>query len=159
MKSKISIIVLSVLAIVLITGCGNEEQKLKEQKLVCTTTQTEDGMSFEQVISMTYKDDKLKHMTMEVNTKINDQTVQENWEAFKESMNGQNKEFDKDGVSLKVSVNDKNYEYKVTLDVDVENASEEALEEQGLSDLKEDDSTLESSKEAAEKDGAICVIE
>ena len=35
---------------------------------------------------------------------------------------------------------------------------EEDLDEQGFSGLKDDDSTLESSKEAAEKDGATCEV-
>ena len=44
------------------------------------------------------------------------------------------------------------------LDIDMEKASEEDLDEQGFSGLKDDDSTLESSKEAAEKDGATCEV-
>ena len=111
---KSSMVFLSLLAIVSITGCGKDEEK--EQTLVCTTNENEEGMVIEQVISMTYKNDKLKHMTMEVNTKITDSTVQENWEAFKESISEDNQEFDKDGVSFKVETNDQNYEYNTALD-------------------------------------------
>ena len=137
----------------LVTGCDGEEQKL-----VCTSVENEDGMSIEQVISMTYTDDKLTHMTMEVNTKVTDSTVQENWEGFKQMMDEDNEEFDQDGVRLTTEVNDQSYEYKTILDIDVLNASEEALNEYGFSDLKEDESTLESSKEEAEKDGATCEV-
>ena len=153
---KISIAFTCLLAVFLVAGCGKAVDK--EQKLVCTTTQNEDGMDIEQIISMTYKNDKLNHMTIEVNTKITDSTVQENWKMFKSSMDENNKEFDKDGVSLKISTDDQNYEYNTTLDVDVINASKEALEEQDLADLKDDNSTLESSKKEAEKDGATCEI-
>ena len=153
---KISIALVCLLLVFLVAGCGKTQDK--EQELVCTSTQNEDGMNIEQIISMTYKNDKLNHMTIEVNTKVTDSTVQENWEMFKSSMDENNKEFDKDGVSLKVSTDDQNYEYNTTLDVDVINASKEALEEQDLADLKDDNSTLESSKEAAEKDGATCEI-
>ena len=154
---KISVVFLGLLTVLLITGCGVGESK--EQKLVCTSTQSEDGIDASQVISMTYKNDKLNHMTMEVNTKITDSKVQENWDEFKKSMDEQNQEFNKDGVSLKVATDDQNYEYKVTLDIDVENASEEVLKEQGFEDLKDDNSTLESSKEDAEKDGFTCEIQ
>ena len=126
--------------------------------MICKNTETDDGMSIEQVISMTYKNDKLQRMTMEANTKITDSDVKENWDEFKKSMDEQNKEFNKDGVSLKVEKNDQDYEYKTILDVDVENASDEVLEEQGLEDLKNDNSTLKSSKEAAEKDGDTCEV-
>ena len=155
---KFSMLCLSLLVIVLTTGCGTTEDEVKEQKLVCTTTESEDGMSIEQVISMTYKNDKLKRMTMEVNTTITDSTVKENWEQFKKSMDENNEEFDKDGVSLKINVDDQNYEYNTILDIDVENASEEVLKEQGFEDIKDDKSTIEESKEAAEQDGARCEI-
>ncbi len=137
----------------LVTGCDGEEQKL-----VCISVENDDGMSIEQVISMTYTDDKLTHMTMEVNTKVTDSNVQENWEGFKQMMDEDNEEFNQDGVRLTTEVNDQSYEYKTILDIDVLNASEEALNEYGFSDLKDDDSTLESSKEEAEKDGATCEI-
>ena len=153
---KFNVVFLSLLIVLLITGCGASQPK--EQKLVCTTTQSEEGMDSEQVISMTYKNDKLNHMTMEVKTRITDSKVQENWDEFKKSMDEQNQEFNKDGVSLKVATDDQNYEYKVTLDIDVENASEEVLKEQGFEDLKDDNSTLESSKEDAEKDGFTCEV-
>ena len=45
---KIGPIFLSLLVLFLITGCGTTEEK--EQELVCTTTETEDGLSVEEVI-------------------------------------------------------------------------------------------------------------
>ena len=150
---RIRTLLLSLLIVLLITGCGS-----KEQKLVCTNTEKEDGIEIEQVISMTYKGNKLKNMTMEVNTKVTDSNIQENWEEFKNSMDEQNIEVDKDGVRLKVEKNDQTYEYKTTLDIDIENASQEALDSQGFSYLKSDKSTLKSSKEEAEKDNFVCEV-
>ncbi len=151
---KLKMLFLSLLLVILITGCGDA----KEQKLVCTTTEDEDGLKIEEVISMTYKNDKLTHMTMEVNTTITDSDVQENWEQYKQSMNENSEEFTKEGMSLKVNVNDQNYEYNTILDIDVDKASEEDLAAQGFEGLKDDQSTLEDSKNEAEKDGAICEI-
>lgn len=153
---KFGMIFLGLASVVLVTGCAAKET---ERKLVCTSTQAEEGMNIEQVISMTFKNDRINHMTMDVNTKITDDEVKENWTMFIESMDEQNKESDKDGVSLKVTKDNENYEYKVTLDIDVENASEEALETQGFADLKDDNSTLEDNKKSAEKDGFTCVVE
>ena len=163
---KISILFLSLFVMVLITGCGaveevpenqQEPQKPKEQTLVCTTTETEDGINSEQVISMTYQEDKLKHMTMKINMAFTDSDIKENWEEFKKSEDLL-KELNKEGISLKVSFNDQNYEYSTVLDIDIEKASEEDLAEQGFEGLKGDTSTLEESKESAENDGATCVI-
>ena len=153
---KVCMLFLSLFVMVLFTGCG--EVLEKEQKLVCTSTENDDGMSSEQIISMTYKNDKLNHMTMEVNTKITDATAKEYWGHFKESMAEDNEEFNKDGVSLTVSYDDDNYEYKTVLDIDVLNASEEALQEQGFEDLKEDNSTIEENKKLAEENGSVCEI-
>lgn len=164
---KFNKLILFFLAIILITGCGNEEKEQNEdvqkepveQKLTCTTTESDEDMDIEQVISMTYKDDKLKGMRMEVNTKITNSTIKENWETFKKSMDENNDEYEKDGMSLKVVVDDKNYAYNTILDIDIDKASEEDLTAEGFEGLKDDDSTLEESKESAEKDGATCVVE
>ena len=153
---KISMLFLSVMMLVLLTGCGTTKDVEKE--LICTTTESEEGLDIEQVISMTYKNDKLKRMKMEVNTKITDATIKENWEEFKKSMDKDNTEFTKEGMTLKVETNDQNYEYKTTLDIDLETVSDETLKDQGFDGLKDDDSTLESTKEEAEKDGANCVV-
>lgn len=153
---KIKMIFLCLLAVVLVTGCGAEN---KQKKLVCRSTEEEEGMSIEEVISMTYKNNKLNHMTMEVNTTITDSDVKDNWEAYKEFMNEDNEEFSKEGISLKVNVDDDNYKYNTILDIDIEKASEEDLEEQGFEGLKDDDSTIEDSKKTAEEDGATCTIE
>ena len=159
MKKKISMIFLSLLVIVLITGCGvAKEKEVKKQTLVCTTTESDDDMDIEQVISMTYKNDKLKQMKMEVNTTLNNPDIRENWEEFKKSMDKNNEEFEKDGIISKVVINDQNYEYNTILDIDFDKASEEDLKEQGFDGLKDEEDTLEESKKSAEKDGATCVI-
>ena len=156
MKKILSILLMGVLVIGL-SGCGDEE--VKEQTLVCTTVESDEDMDIEQVISMTYKNDKLKKMKMEVNTKLNNSAIKENWEEFKKSMDEDNQEFTKDGISLKVDIDDENYEYNTILEIDVDKATEEDLKEQGFEGLKDDNSTLEDSKEAAEQDGATCKIE
>ncbi len=138
------------------TGC---EVKEKEEMLVCTNTQADEGMDVSQTTSLTYKNDKLKHMTIEMNTKITDDSVKEVWEEFKKSILENDQEVNKEGVVYKVEMDDQNYTYHTTLDIDVENASEEALKEQGFEDLKDDQSTLESNKETAEKDGETCRVE
>ena len=115
-------------------------------------------MDIEQVISMTYRKDKLTQLKMEVNTKLNNSDVKENWEEFKKSMAENNQEYEKNGISLKAVIDDQNYEYDTILDIDVENVSEEDLKEQGFEGLKDDNSTLEETKTLAEKDGATCVV-
>ncbi len=155
MKKILSILLMGILVISL-TGCGLTGKK--EQTLVCTTTESEEGLTFEQVISMTYKNDKLKHIKIDVKTKVTDSKVKENWEEFAKTLDKENQEFNKDGASLTVKKDAKNYEYITTLNIDVDKATDEMLKEQGFEGLKEDNSTLEDSKKEAEKDGAVCEV-
>ena len=150
---KILIIFLSLFLSIAITGCNKEEKTL-----VCTTTQNEDGMSIEEVISMSYVNDKLKAMQMSVNTKISDEDIKENWENFKETMNENNVEFSEEGINYQIEVNDDTYEYKTILNIDIAKASEDTLKKQGFDGLKDDKSTLEETKKEAEEDGATCVV-
>lgn len=153
---KFSMMFLGLAFVTLLTGCGNQQT---EKTLTCTSTEKETGMSMEQTISMKFKNDKLNHMKVDVNTKITDDDIKENWEEFTKSMDSQNEETDQDGVSLKITKDDKKYEYKVTLDIDIEKASKEALEDYGFEDLVNDTSTLEENKKIAEDDGFTCSVE
>ena len=148
--------------LVSVSGCGTtkeeKESEVKEQTLVCTTIESDEDMDIEQVISMTYKNDKLKQMKMEVNTKLNNSIIKDNWDAFKKTMNENNREFEKEGIVFKVVVDDKDYKYNTTLDIDIDKASEEDLDEQGFEGIKGDNSTLEDNKQSYENDGATCVI-
>ena len=160
MKKILSILLMGILVVGL-TGCGATEEKekeVKEQTLVCTTTESDEDMGIEQVISMTYKNDKLKQMKMEVNTTLNNPDIRENWEEFKKSMDKDNEEFEKEGIISKVVVDDQNYKYNTILDIDFDKASEEELKEIGFDGLKDEEGTLEESKIAQEKDGATCII-
>lgn len=151
---KMGMIFLGVAAIILVTSCGN-----KENELICTNTQTEDGISVEQTISMTFKNDRINHVKMDVNSKINDEEVKKNWSAFTQAMDSQYEETKKDGVSLKVSKDDKKYEYKVTLDVDLDKADKDILKTYGLTDLSDDKSTLKDNKKTAESEGFTCKVQ
>lgn len=153
MKNKGKVFLL-IAAFILLTGCGN-----KKEKLICSNSETSNGLSIKQTISMTFKNDKINHMKMDVNSKITDETLKTNWDAFKESMDSQNLETEKNGVSLRVTKDDKNYEYIVTLDVDITKAKQEDLKEYNLEDLTDDKSTLEDNKKVAEKDGFTCKVE
>lgn len=152
---KLLVIFLSLFLSIAITGCNKDEG---EKTLVCTTTENEDGMSIEEVISMTYENDKLKAMEMSVNTKMSDEDIKENWEDFKEAMAQYDVEYSEEGIDYKVEVNDDTYEYKTILNIDITKASEDALKKQGFDGLKDDNSTLEETKKEAEEDGATCVV-
>ena len=156
MKNKIMLF-MSILLVCFMAGCGKTDE-FKEQTLTCRQTQEEEGLTIEQVISMTYKGDELSRMKVEVISQLTDKTVQDNWDKFVETMDQSNEEFDDDGISLKVTKDAKNFKYSVATDIDVINATEEALERHDFGGIKDDNSTIEENKKEAEDDGATCEI-
>ena len=63
---KLKIFILSLVTILLLTGCGSN----KEETLVCTTKESDDGMDTVEVMSMTYLNNELTRMKMEVDIKV-----------------------------------------------------------------------------------------
>ena len=152
---KLSMLCLGLVSIMLVTGCGSNSSS---KTLVCTNTQKQDGVDIGTTISMTFKSEKINRVKMDVSTKLTGDDAKELWENFTKSMDGQYDEVDKDGVSMKVKKDDKKYEYTVTLDVNLDKASKDALATYNLDDLVGDDSKLEDVKKAAEKDDFTCTV-
>ena len=156
---KISMLFLSLALIVLATGCGlTKEEKGKEQTLVCNLVSIDEDISTEQIISMTFKNDELTHMNMEINATITSSDIIKNWETFKETMAENNQEFNEDGASMRVEIDDQNYKYNTIVDIDLGKVSDEVLEELDLEEIKDDAGTLEANKDQAEQEGYTCIV-
>lgn len=151
---KLSMLCLGLVSIMLVTGCGSSNSKT----LVCKNTQKQDGVDIGTTVSMTFKNEKINRVKMDVSTRLTGDDAKDLWSTFVEAMDGQNEEVDKDGVSMKVSKDDKKYEYTVTLDVNLDKADKDALATYGLDDLIGDDSKLEDVKKEAEKDDFTCEV-
>ncbi len=145
---------LGLVSIMLVTGCGSSNSKT----LVCKNTQKQDGVDIGTTVSMTFKNEKINRVKMDVSTRLTGDDAKDLWSTFVEAMDGQNEEVDKDGVSMKVSKDDKKYEYTVTLDVNLDKADKDALATYGLDELIGDDSKLEDVKKEAEKDDFTCEV-
>ena len=156
---KLGLLLLGLVTITLFSACGNSESK---KTLTCKNSQEESGVLTEQVISMTFTNDKIGRVKMDVNTKITDEDVKENWSMFTSIMDSQTEEINKDGVVLKKSKDDKNYEYKITLDIDLNKANKDVLSTYDLDELKDlvdEKNKLEDVKKLAESDGFTCKVE
>ncbi len=155
MKRRLSMVFLGLAAITLVTGCGSNGS---EKTLTCTVSEEQGGMVQEQTIAMTFKNDKINRLTMDLDNRLTDKSLQDEWEQFTELMDSQKTETKEDGISMKVSKDDKNYSYKITLEVDLNKAKKDDLETYGLSELVGDDSTLEDVQKSAESDGYTCKV-
>ena len=136
--------------VLLVTGCGSEET------LNCSMTDESSGLSMEQIMNVTFKDDKINKVKLTFNTKATSELYQDAWDELVDSLDEQFSESNSSGVSLTKENDADNYTYKIELSVDLDKASTDALDEYDLSDIAEDDSTLEELREDLEASGYTC---
>ncbi len=153
MVKKINLMIIGLASLTLLTGCGK-----KEETLVCTNNQTQSGISMDQEITMKFVSNKVSSVKMVVDTKAVEDTIKENWSVFASTMDKQYKDKKEEGITLKVENNNKEYTYKVSLDVDLNKVSEKSLAEYDLSSIAKSKENLKEVQKSAEKDGFKCKV-
>ena len=139
-----------VVSILFITGCGGEKT------LTCTNSEEDSGIKMNQEVTMTFKDDKVSYVKMSIDNEATDDTIIDNWDMFASMLDSQFEETDKDGVKLSTDNNTDKHIYNVSLEIDVEKASDDALAEYGLDGIADANATYEDTKKDAEADGFTC---
>ena len=137
-------------SILFVTGCGGEKT------LTCTNSEEDSGIKMKQEITMTFKDDKVSYVKMSIDNEATDDTIIDNWDMFVSMLDSQFEETDKDGVRLKTNNNADKHIYNVSLEINVEKASDDALSEYGLDGIADANATYEDTKKDAEADGFTC---
>ena len=142
---------LSVLTTVLLTGCGSEKT------LTCSKTEDSSaGISVEQKIAMTFKNDKISNVEMSVNSKATSDTIKTYWDTFASTLDAQYPSKDENGITVSTKNNEEDYEYTITMGFDLSKASDDDLAEYGLDGIADSNSKLKDVKESAEEDGYTC---
>ena len=139
-----------VVSILFITGCGGEKT------LTCTNSEEDSGIKMNQEITMTFKDDKVTYVKMSIDNEATDDTIIDNWDMFASMMESQFEESDEDGVKLSTDNDNTNHIYNVSLEIDLEKASEDALKEYNLDGITDANATYEDTKKEAEDSGYTC---
>ena len=137
-------------SILFITGCGGEKT------LTCTNSEEDSGLKMSQEVTMTFKDDKVSYVKMSIDNEATDDTIIDNWDMFVSMLDSQFEETDKDGVRLKTNNNADKHIYNVSLEINLEKASGDALSEYGLDGIADANATYEDTKKDAEADGFTC---
>lgn len=147
---KLKLLALAVVATIVMTGCGGEKT------LTCTNSQEASGVNMEQEIVMKFKDDKVNYVKMTVDAKATDDTIKNNWSLFASTLEQQYSNKEDKGVKLTTKNDEKNYSYKISLEVDLEKADEESLSEYDLDGIADKNSSMSDVKKSAEEDGFTC---
>ena len=137
-------------AVLLVTGCGGEKT------LTCTNSEESSGIKMSQEVTMTFKGDKVTYVKMSIDNEATEDTIIDNWDMFVSMLDSQFEESDEDGVSLSTNNDTDNHIYNVSLEIDLEKASDDALSEYGLDGITEENASYEDTKKEAEADGFTC---
>lgn len=151
MVKRKKLIFLGLVSLLILTGCGT-----KEETLTCTNNQTQNGVSVDQNITMTFKNSKINLVKMVVDSKAKDDNLKENWSVFVSAMDKQYKDKKEEGITLKVNNDEKNYSYKISLDIDLEKVSNDSLKEYNLTSITKSNESLKEVQKSAEKEGFKC---
>ena len=147
---KIALFGFACLSCLLLAGCGSEKV------LTCSMTQEQSGLNMEQIVDITFSDDKVTNVKMTVDSDATDDTIKDNWDTFASMLDQQFPDSDKEGIKVTKENNKDKHNYKIVIDVDVTKANDDDLAEYSLSGLADAEGTYDSVKEQAEKSGFTC---
>ena len=158
---NIKFLAFSFAALTLLTGCGEKEEnneEVKEEKngvVSCTLSDEESGLEMDQEIDIEHKDNKIKVITLTFDFKATDKEIKDSWEEFVTILDATYPEQDKDGLKIETSSNSKNYIYTIVIEIDLENATEEVLEELGFENISGNEDVREL-KQKLKTEGYTC---
>lgn len=137
-------------SVLLITGCGGEKT------LTCTSSEEDSGLKMSQEITMTFKDDKISYVKMSIDNEATDDSIIDNWDMFVSMLDTQFEDSNEEGVKLSTNNDNNEHIYNVSLEIDLEKASNDTLTKYGLDDIADETATYEDTKKDAEDSGFTC---
>lgn len=147
---KVKLLFLGLFVILAVSGCSSKKT------LTCTNSLENNGIETKQKIVMKFKGNKINYVKMTVDNKAMSDVIKKNWEVFSSSIDKQYSKKDAAGIKLITSNDKENYIYNITLEVDLEKASNDSLKEYNLDDIADKDSSIDEIQKSAKKDGYTC---
>lgn len=148
---KIKLLAIAVFVVILFTGCGS-----KTETLTCTNTQEASGVSMDQKIVMTFKNNKVSNLEMTVDSEAANDTIKDNWDIFATALDKQYPSKDKDGIKVSTTNNKDKHVYQISIKIDLTKADKKSLAEYDLEDIAGNKSSLDDVKKAAKDSGFTC---
>ncbi len=139
-----------VVSLFFLTGCSSEKT------LTCTNSEESSGITSNQKITVTFVDDEVTYVKMSIDNEATDDTIIDNWDTFVSILESAFEDAEEDGIVLTTENDTDNYTFSISLEIDLEKASEDALSEYSLDDIASSSATYDEVKEAAEEEGYTC---
>jgi len=146
---KFKILACSLVAVLVLTGCGSKT-------LTCTKSETSSGLDMTQEISIKFQGKKVTNMKVSVDSKAITDAIKNNWDMFVGILDSKYPESNEEGVKITTQNNADQHTYKVSIDIDLNKASENALAKYDLDGVANANSDIKEVKAAAEKSGYTC---
>ena len=146
---KISLLLISVFAIFIVSGCSNNTKVL-----TCSGISPGNNMNAASVVEYTFKNDKLVNAKIDVTFQdITVSNLSSVWGSFKTQFTEQNPPTEENGYKRSVKANDKDYTFTVSLEIDYEKISKTTMEKYGVEDYR--DKTYDEIKEEIASDDTM----
>lgn len=147
---KAKYLVITLLALLVVTGCGSGK------KLTCTKEESSSGIDMKQTITVNFEKDKVSKVKLSLNSKATNETIKSNWNLFAETLGKQFSSSSKEGIKITTKNDSKNYSYLIELEVDVNKAKKEDLEEYDMEDVLDSTESYDDLKKDFEGEGYSC---
>lgn len=147
---KIKYLVITLLALLVVTGCGSSK------KLTCTKEESSSGIDMKQTITVNFNKDKVSKVKLSLNSKATDENVKSNWNLFSEALGSQFSSSSKEGIKITTKDDSKNYTYLIELEIDVNKAKKEDLEDYDMEDILDSNESYSDLKKEFEDQGYSC---
>ena len=147
---KIKYLVIALVALILITGCG------KSDKLVCTMEEESTGLKMSQTVTIDYNEDKIKGLSLAFAFKAVDDSIKSNWELFSSSLDSQFKTTSSDGIKVTTKNDAKKYTYSLNMQINLAKATEDELDEYDLAGIVDSTESRAEVKKYFEDEGYTC---
>ena len=147
---KIKYLVITLLALLVVTGCGSSK------KLTCTKEESSSGIDMKQTITVNFNKDKVSKVKLSLNSKATDENIKSNWNLFSEALGKQFSSSSKEGIKITTKDDSKNYTYLIELEIDVNKAKKEDLEDYDMEDILDSNESYSDLKKELEEQGYSC---
>lgn len=151
MKKKVLLSLTLVFVLLLVAGCGKNENIL-----TCSNKQDIMGITINSTSKMTFVSDKVSKVNLVMDVVAESDLMKQNWEQVVKTYEEQYKPEKKDGFELSVKNDDKNHKFIINYDINLDKVSKETLASYNLDSMFGAEDSLETAKSDLEKAGFTC---
>ena len=148
---KIKYFLITSICLILTTGCFNSKIKT----LVCETEETSTWINMNHTITFKFKKNKINKLELKIDATASSDLIKDNWDEFAKSLDEVYLKY-QDLKGITVSKENLDNEYIISVSVDLNEATNESLNEIGINNISTKKDTYDNVKKEFEGQGFTC---